>query len=790
MTIMSIPDNDRREVFVASAGQTVFSFDFPVYGTDDIAVVRNRGGTETALTPGAEFSVAGVGEQGGGTITLAAPAQAGDLFVVASAQAYQRAAQFSDGGDFTAAALEAELNRVTIAVQQLKRDLAKHVRTAESDAAMAPLPPRSVRANRSAVFDANGNLVPGEVLLGPHVPSTSSVDPTQVPFNADPSGVADSSPAMNAAAATGRRVLVPRGTFRLLSSITINITGCFFQGAGEQQTLFVPVGNFDVFRFTGAAEHVGASDFTINAIGMTGGYCLWTNDADRVRWRRIRINAPFNTGYVERCNRFEAGQIFVQTPRGPEGFYLYGTATRRSDVLLFEDVNMGGPLGGKVWNGIRRNGNVNTLHIRNCTFVNCRVGWLDQNDTGGPSPSFAAVSDLEVDFPAQESMRIEAGYGIWVGTIYAQGSDLTEGIHLGAGAHSIQMMNVYTRGNFREGIVIGADDVLLGNVQSVFNSFPASNYFNFDAMRILGTARRVTFASLTAGAVSGIGTTVRYGISIEAGARAIYGAACSFEGCLLGDVLDNSGGPAGNVQIVAAGDPTRPHRVRLPGMEIGVSDGNGALLTPTVTAGQIVSVAVGAGGSEYTIAPSVVAVDPLGSGSGFTATATLSAGAVASITVNTPGSGYSANTRVIAVSGTRSPTAKARLPGSADVAARIEADGTADVLLANDNGVAMAARAIDAAAVNFLQVRSRATGLAPDIIAAGPDSNISLRLGPKGAGAVVLDGQAVQLRGYTFATLPAATLATSQTVRVSDRNQRLATSDGTNWRDQAGAILT
>ena len=45
------------------------------------------------------------------------------------------------------------------------------------------------------------------------------------------------------------------------------------------------------------------------------------------------------------------------------------------------------------------------------------------------------------------------------------------------------------------------------------------------------------------------------------------------------------------------------------------------------------------------------------------------------------------------------------------------------------------------------------------------------------------------LVSYTAATLPTPSLCPGRTVRVSDRNQRLYTSDGTVWRDQAGLAL-
>jgi len=48
----------------------------------------------------------------------------------------------------------------------------------------------------------------------------------------------------------------------------------------------------------------------------------------------------------------------------------------------------------------------------------------------------------------------------------------------------------------------------------------------------------------------------------------------------------------------------------------------------------------------------------------------------------------------------------------------------------------------------------------------------------------------VVLRGYAFASLPSASAVPGGTVRVIDRSQRLATSDGINWRFTDGTIAT
>jgi microcystin-dependent protein len=157
MTIDSIPPNDRVERFTASAGQTVFSWDFPLYEVGSLDVRRRRAGVETALLLGGDYTATGAGEQGGGSITLTAPALAGDIIIVISAQPVQRTTKFEGGGDFRAETVNAELNRVWIEFQQLRAKLALAVRAPVSDGSLdMQLPIAEQRVDGLLGFDAGG----------------------------------------------------------------------------------------------------------------------------------------------------------------------------------------------------------------------------------------------------------------------------------------------------------------------------------------------------------------------------------------------------------------------------------------------------------------------------------------------------------------------------------------------------------------------------------------------------------------------------------------------------------
>jgi hypothetical protein len=172
MTIdAGIPANDRRERFIASGGQTLFPFDFPVFDATDLRVTRLRGTAQDVLALGADYAVTGAGQDGGGSITLTTGAVAGDIVVIESAMPIGRAAQFVNGGPLAATALETEFNRGIIALQQAARDQGRTVRLPVTDAGDLVLPPASDRAGRVQGFSGDGLAV--QMFDLPAVPQNS-----------------------------------------------------------------------------------------------------------------------------------------------------------------------------------------------------------------------------------------------------------------------------------------------------------------------------------------------------------------------------------------------------------------------------------------------------------------------------------------------------------------------------------------------------------------------------------------------------------------------------------------
>jgi hypothetical protein len=156
---MSLPANLRRDRYVANQGQTVFPYTFRIFAASDLVVERLRGTNTTTLQLNVDYTVSGVGNNAGGNVTLTQGAEQGDIIAIVSNQPNQRSTDFTESGDFRAAALNAEFDRIWIGIQQLAQDVSRQITRPLSDpTASYVLPPAAVRANKYLAFGPNGEL--------------------------------------------------------------------------------------------------------------------------------------------------------------------------------------------------------------------------------------------------------------------------------------------------------------------------------------------------------------------------------------------------------------------------------------------------------------------------------------------------------------------------------------------------------------------------------------------------------------------------------------------------------
>ncbi|WP_404927162.1 hypothetical protein [Mesorhizobium sp. ORM16] len=84
----------------------------------------------------------------------------------------------------------------------------------------------------------------------------------------DPTGGSDSSAAFQAAAAAGKAIIVPPGTYKLSSTINITLSGTRFIGAGRGNTVITTYSTGHGFSVASGLSYIEFSDFTLNRNGV------------------------------------------------------------------------------------------------------------------------------------------------------------------------------------------------------------------------------------------------------------------------------------------------------------------------------------------------------------------------------------------------------------------------------------------------------------------------------------------------------------------------------------------
>ncbi len=168
--MVAIPDTPRFAISTAIAGQTAFPFTWIILDAADLVVKRWRAGAETTLTNGVHFTLSGVGQQPGGTVTLTDGALAGDIIARYSRESGERVSQYV-AETLTKDDLNGDFNRVAQALLDLRRDLDRRIGILDTDAASVPLtlPFAADRANALLGFSSTGapevRLSSGTVIL-------------------------------------------------------------------------------------------------------------------------------------------------------------------------------------------------------------------------------------------------------------------------------------------------------------------------------------------------------------------------------------------------------------------------------------------------------------------------------------------------------------------------------------------------------------------------------------------------------------------------------------------------
>jgi len=150
--MLTVEDTRPFVQYTADGSQTEFTFPFAITDATDLVVTFDDGEAPTSHT------VSGVGETDGGTVTFDSAPASGTRITLHRAVTIARTTDFVAGGAFRASAINAELDRLTMMLQDLgvRADTAVRRAPFDVDGPDLVLPDTAARAASVLAFDANG----------------------------------------------------------------------------------------------------------------------------------------------------------------------------------------------------------------------------------------------------------------------------------------------------------------------------------------------------------------------------------------------------------------------------------------------------------------------------------------------------------------------------------------------------------------------------------------------------------------------------------------------------------
>lgn len=274
---IKMPDVQPIVRYVAGGAQTEFEYPFPIFASEDLKVYKD------GAPQYGGFDVAGSGDTAGGTVTFDTAPVAGTIVTLRRELPLERMTDFLEGGDFSAQAINNELDYVTAEIQQVERAQSAMLRYSDHETpAGVVLPDRGQRANKALGFDENGNPValslegsmaaPDFTAYGTGAVTRASTgklaDIVSIKdFGALGNGLSDDTLAIQKALAAHDCVYIPPGTYLISGIITLGERQRLY-GAGQVSVLECIDNSFNAVEIV--ADFAALSDLRINggAIGL------------------------------------------------------------------------------------------------------------------------------------------------------------------------------------------------------------------------------------------------------------------------------------------------------------------------------------------------------------------------------------------------------------------------------------------------------------------------------------------------------------------------------------------
>jgi hypothetical protein len=158
---MTVSSSTNRVSYAGNGSTTVFPYTYKVFDEDDLTVIlRSADGTETVKTITSDYTVSGVGNAGGGNVTMLTAPATGETLVILREQDLVQELDIVPNDPFPADSLEGALDRLTFMVQQHEEALGRTIKASRTNTISGSEFTISAtdRASKIFAFDSSGNL--------------------------------------------------------------------------------------------------------------------------------------------------------------------------------------------------------------------------------------------------------------------------------------------------------------------------------------------------------------------------------------------------------------------------------------------------------------------------------------------------------------------------------------------------------------------------------------------------------------------------------------------------------
>lgn len=159
---MTVSSTTTRNSYAGDGSTTAFSYTFKIFDEDDIAVILRNDTTavETTQSITTNYTVSGVGNAGGGTITFVTAPPTGNTVVLLRTTARTQLTDYTPNDPFPAESHEDALDKLTFIAQELEEEVGRAIKLSKTnEIATAEFSVgAAARANKILSFDANGDL--------------------------------------------------------------------------------------------------------------------------------------------------------------------------------------------------------------------------------------------------------------------------------------------------------------------------------------------------------------------------------------------------------------------------------------------------------------------------------------------------------------------------------------------------------------------------------------------------------------------------------------------------------